>query len=95
MNAEVCEEKGKYYATNGYQLLDGRLEEYSDAVVQCAVFKGTSRNIFITRKEFTGCIDEEIEAAFDFVLEHINLGPVSMVLSGRIFMSCQFVQFVK
>lgn len=70
----VCEKDGKYYATNGYQLLDGKLEAYPDATIQCAVFKGTTRNIFITRKEFSGCIDEEIESAFAFVLEHINLG---------------------
>lgn len=70
----VCEMDGKYYATNGYQLLDGKLDSYPDATIQCAVFKGTTRNIFITRKEFSGCIDEEIESAFTFVLEHINLG---------------------
>lgn len=70
----VCEENGIYYATNGYQLLDGQLDEYPDAAVQCAVFKGTTRNIFITRKEFYGCIDEQIESAYAFVLEHIDLG---------------------
>lgn len=70
----VLQEKGKYYATNGYQLLDGRLEEYPDAAIQCAVFKGMTRNIFITRKEFSGCIDEEVESAYAFVLEHIDLG---------------------
>lgn len=70
----VLEEHGKYYATNGYQLLDGRLDEYPDAAIQCAVFKGTVRNIFITRKEFAGCIDEAVESAYVFVLEHINLG---------------------
>lgn len=70
----VHEEKGKYYATNGYQLLDGKLEEYPGATIQCAVFKGKARNIFITRKEFSGCIDEEIESAYAFVLEHIDLG---------------------
>ena len=70
----VQEEKGRYYATNGYQLLDGKLDDYPDAVIQCAVFKGVTRNIFITRKEFFGCIDEEIESAYAFVLEHIDLG---------------------
>ncbi len=70
----VLQEKEKYYATNGYQLLDGRLEEYPDAAIQCAVFKGMTRNIFITRKEFSGCIDEEVESAYAFVLEHIDLG---------------------
>ena len=70
----VLEESGKYYATNGYQLIDGRLDEYSGASIQCAVFKGNVRNIFITRKEFKGSIDEQIESAYAFVLEHINLG---------------------
>ena len=70
----VYEENDRYYASNGYQLLDGRLEDYPDAVIQCAVFKGTTRNIFITRKEFSGPIDEQIESAYAFVLEHINLG---------------------
>lgn len=70
----VLEENGKYYATNGYQLIDGKLDGYSGASIQCAVFKGTVRNIFITRKEFKGSIDEQIESAYAFVLEHINLG---------------------
>lgn len=50
------------------------MEEYPDAAIQCAVFKGMTRNIFITRKEFSGCIDEEVESAYAFVLEHIDLG---------------------
>ena len=70
----IHEEKGKYYAANGYQLLDGRLGEYPDAMIQCAVFKGTTRNIFITRKEFAGSIYEQAELAYAFVLQHINLG---------------------
>lgn len=70
----VIEEGDKCYATHGYQLLDGKLDEYPDAVIQCAVFKGTVRDLFITRKEFRGCIDEEIESAYAFVLEHIDLG---------------------
>ena len=32
------------------------------------------RNIFITRKEFTGPIYEQIEDAYHFVLQHIDLG---------------------
>ena len=39
-----------------------------------AVFKGTVRDIFITRKEFTGSIYEQIEDAYNFVLQHIDLG---------------------
>ncbi len=70
----IVEENNRYYATNGYQLLDGRLDDYPDAAVQCAVFKGTSRNVFITRKEFKGSIDEQVESAYSFVLEHIDMG---------------------
>lgn len=70
----IAEDHGKYYATHGYQLIDGQVDEYPGASIQCAVFKGNVRNIFITRKEFTGSIDEQIESAYSFVLEHINLG---------------------
>ena len=70
----IVEDHGKYYATHGYQLIDGQVDEYPGASIQCAVFKGNVRNIFITRKEFTGSIDEQIESAYSFVLEHINLG---------------------
>ena len=70
----IVEENGVDYATNGYQLLDGRLDKYEDATIQCAVFKGTDRANFITRKEFAGPIDEQIEEAYAFVLQHIRLG---------------------
>ncbi|MBQ3466967.1 MAG: winged helix-turn-helix transcriptional regulator [Oscillospiraceae bacterium] len=70
----IAEEHGVDYATNGYQLLDGKLEQYEDAVIQCAVFKGTDRANFITRKEFAGPIDQEIEDAYAFVLQNIRLG---------------------
>lgn len=52
----------------------GDTTEFPDAAIQCAVFKGTVRDIFITRKEFTGSIYEQIEDAYNFVLQHIDLG---------------------
>ena len=70
----LVEQGGAYHPTNGYLLLDGDLEEFPDAAIQCAVFKGKVRNIFITRKEFTGPIYEQIEDAYNFVLQHIDLG---------------------
>ncbi len=70
----IVEEHGKDYATNGFQLLDGKMDAYEDAYIQCAVFKGTNRSVFITHKDVTGPIDEQIEAAYAFVLEHIRLG---------------------
>lgn len=37
-------------------------------------FKGTDRAYFVDRREFGGPIQEQIEAAFQYVLEKINLG---------------------
>ncbi|MDO4285097.1 MAG: putative DNA binding domain-containing protein [Eubacteriales bacterium] len=65
---------GEYHPTNGYLLLAGDRGNFPDAVIQCAVFKGTVRDIFITRKEFSGAIYEQIENAYHFVLQHIDLG---------------------
>ena len=48
--------------------------DFPDAAIQCAVFKGKVRDIFITRKEFAGAIYEQIEDAYNFVLQHIDLG---------------------
>lgn len=70
----LSEKDGVYHPTNGYLLLDGQSNEFSEASIQCAVFKGTVRDIFITRKEFTGSIYQQIEDAYSFVLQHINLG---------------------
>ncbi|MEG0265959.1 MAG: ATP-binding protein [Erysipelotrichaceae bacterium] len=70
----LVEKDGAFHPTNGYMLLDGKSNEFSEATIQCAVFKGTVRDIFITRKEFTGSIYEQIDEAYEFVLQHINLG---------------------
>ena len=70
----LIEKDGVYHPTNGYLLLDGKTDDFPEAVIQCAVFKGTVRDIFITRKEFTGSIYQQIEDAYHFVLQHIDLG---------------------
>lgn len=70
----IREEDGRTYASIGYQLLDGRLDECPDAWIQCAVFRGTTRSIFVTKRDIKGPIDEQVEEARDFVLEHINVG---------------------
>ncbi len=70
----VIESDNRYYATHGYKLLNGDLDDYSDAWIQCAVFKGTTRAYFLTRRDCRGPIDEQIENAFTFVLEHIDMG---------------------
>lgn len=70
----LIEKDGAYHPTNGFLLLDGKSDEFPEATIQCAVFKGTVRDIFITRKEFTGSIYRQIDEAYEFVLQHINLG---------------------
>lgn len=70
----LMERDGVCHPTNGYLLLEDGTADFPDAAIQCAVFKGTVRDIFITRKEFTGAIYEQIEDAYNFVLQHIDLG---------------------
>ncbi len=76
-NVEIQEFDGKYIIV--VDIPAGMQRPYcikSQGVIDGVYIRvsGTTRNIFITRKEFSGCIDEEIESAFTFVLEHINLG---------------------
>ena len=43
-------------------------------VIQCGVFKGTDRACFVDRREFEGSVQEQAGAAFQYVLEKINIG---------------------
>jgi len=71
----LIDRKGCYHATNGYLLLEGEEEEtFPEAFIQCAVFKGNVRDVFITRKEFKGPLYQQIQDAYNFVLQHINIG---------------------
>lgn len=42
--------------------------------IQCAIFKGNDRAYFVDRREFNGPIQEQMEAAYQYVLEKINRG---------------------
>lgn len=44
------------------------------AKIQCALFKGRERDIFIDKREFDGPLYVQLENAYQFVLKHINLG---------------------
>lgn len=68
----LLEEQGTLYPTNAFALLSGKAK--AQPIIQCAVFKGTDRAYFVDRREFGGPIQEQIEAAFQYVLEKINLG---------------------
>lgn len=70
----LAEKNGDYYATNGYLLLTGDEEMFPEATIQCALFKGKVRDIFIDRKEFKGPLYQQIEDAYNFILQHISMG---------------------
>lgn len=59
--------EGKIYPTNAYALLTGKMPQMP--VIQCGVFKGTNRAHFVDRREFEGSIQEQMEAAYQYVLE--------------------------
>ena len=63
---------GKLLATNAYALLTSDYFQFSKT--QCAVFKGENRAVFLDKREFTGPIYMQVEAAVDFVLRNIRLG---------------------
>ena len=67
-------QNGPFYPSNGFLLLDGRLDLFPYAYIQCAVFKGTDRRNFLDKKDIYGPIDQQVEDATSFVLEHISLG---------------------
>lgn len=59
------------FPTNAYNLLLGKGFPY--AIIQCARFKGTTRSIFIDKKEFSGPVYEQITKAIQFAQNHLNL----------------------
>lgn len=66
------EDNGKIFPTNAYALLTGKTK--NQPVIQCAVFKGKTRAYFVDRREFAGPIQKQVDAAFQYVLEKINMG---------------------
>ena len=68
----LIERNGKDYPSNAYAILTGCGGLH--VTTQCGVFKGTTREIFVDRREYTGPIWEQIDEAFQFVLRNIHLG---------------------
>lgn len=58
--------------TVAFDLLTTNSNRY--AKIQCALFKGTTRSVFIDKREFDGSLYNQIEEAYQFILKHINLG---------------------
>ena len=66
------EDNGKFIPTNAYALLTGKMQ--IQPTIQCAVFKGKTRAYFVDRREFSGPIQDQVQLAFQYVLEKINMG---------------------
>lgn len=57
--------------TNAFELLTEN--PFNFAIIKCAVFKGIDRAIFIDHCQYGGSIYTQVEKAYNYVLEHINL----------------------
>ena len=66
------EENGVVRPTYAYYYLRGLDGVMSR--IQCAVFKGNTRGIFVDRREYEGNLWEQVEQAYQFVLRNIHLG---------------------
>lgn len=72
-NWGILKKNGRnYLPTNAFVLCTSNTFRF--AKIQCALFKGVDRAVFIDRREFDGPIFDQIEEAYQFVLKHINLG---------------------
>lgn len=58
------------YPTNALMILLG---QFPHCLVKCARFKGTTMDVFIDKKEYTGDIFSILENTQNFILNHINL----------------------
>ena len=63
---------GTIYPTNAYVYLTG--QDTFRSMIQCALFKGNTRTMFLDKREFTGPLWEQVESAVQFVLRNIRLG---------------------
>ena len=66
------DENGCIHPTNGYIFLQGKDQFLSQ--IQCGMFKGKNRAVFVDKREYTGPLWQQIEDAFQFALRNIRLG---------------------
>lgn len=70
----LIERNGELLPSNGFCLLAGKTIPSLQASVQCAVFKGKDRTVFLDRKIYEGSIQNQVDQAYDFVLRSIRMG---------------------
>ena len=68
----LIERDGKDYPSNAFAILTGNRGLH--VATQCGVFKGTTKAVFVDRREYSGPLWEQIDEAFQFVLRNIHLG---------------------
>ena len=68
----LIERDGKDYPSNAFAILTGNGGLH--VTTQCGVFKGTTKAVFVDRREYPGPLWEQIDEAFQFVLRNIHLG---------------------
>lgn len=64
-------DNGTYHPTHALMILLGK---FPHCTVKCARFKGTTMDVFIDKKEYSGDVFSVLENTRQFVLNHINLG---------------------
>lgn len=67
----LCRMGKELQPTHAFMLMTQNKMRY--AKIQCGLFKGTERDIFIDKREFGGPLYIQAEEAYQFVLKHINL----------------------
>lgn len=70
-NLHLIINSNKPTATNAYAILLGKLDYTSR--IQCARFRGTERVDFLDKKEYEGPLCEQIDSAYKYVLNFLNI----------------------
>ncbi|MEG2464744.1 MAG: putative DNA binding domain-containing protein, partial [Kiritimatiellia bacterium] len=70
----LSEQKGSLRPTLGFKLLAGLPMPEILSEIQCGVFKGRNRTIFVNRQEYEGSLFKQVDDAYDFVLRMIRVG---------------------
>ncbi len=66
------DENNKIHPTNAYVYLTG--QDGMRSMIQCAVFKGTTRCVFLDRRNYDGPLWEQVDETAKFVLRNIRMG---------------------
>ncbi|MCK9170513.1 MAG: putative DNA binding domain-containing protein [Treponema sp.] len=68
----LIKQENDYIPSNAFELLTENT--FTFAKIQCGRFKGTDKTVFIDKRDIEGPVYKQIDEAYKFVLEHINLG---------------------